>query len=105
MNEPITNQYRIDERADKQLQLIEQTLDALLKDVSLQDLTSNQRLNFATKMLLPYARMLALQYTIKRTQSPATKEEAFSDELRQCLRLSLEEMPVDAPFSHTHVEK
>ena len=100
MNEPINNQHNIDEHADQQRQLIESTLNILLEGISAEDLTTSQRLNFATKMLSPYVRMLALQYTIQRTQSPATEEETFFAELRQRLRLGLEEMTIDAPPSH-----
>jgi hypothetical protein len=46
--------------------------------------------------------MLALQHTIQRAQSPVSEAEAFYAELRQSLRLSLEEKAVDAPSSHDH---
>lgn len=105
MNEPINNQYNIDEPADQQRQLIEHTLNALLQGISAEDLTTSQRLNFATKMLSPYVRMLALQYTIQRAQLPATEEEVFFAELRQRLHLGLEEMTVDAPSSHICIEE
>jgi hypothetical protein len=103
MNEPINNQHNIDEHANQQRQLIERTLNILLEDIAVEDLTTSQRLNFATKMLLPYVRMLALQHTIQHAQSPATEEEAFFAELRQRLRLSLEEMAVDVPSSHKNL--
>src|SRR2546423_12083764 len=105
MNEPINSQYRIDEHADQQFELIEHVLKALLKDISSQDLTTSQRLNFATKMLSPYVRMLALQYTAQHAQKPATEEEAFFAELRQRFRLSLEEMTVDVQSSRTRIEE
>ncbi len=105
MDELINNQHNIDEYVDQLRQLIERTLNILLEDISVKDLTTSQRLNFATKMLSPYARKLALQHTIQRAQSPDTEEEAFFTELRQHLRLSLEEMIVDAPSSHTCIEE
>jgi hypothetical protein len=105
MNEPINNQHKIDEHYNQQLQLIERTIKALLEGVSLQDLTTSQRLNFAAKMLSPYVRMLALQYTRQHAQQPATEEDAFFAELRQQLRLSLEEVTIDASPSHTHLEE
>jgi hypothetical protein len=103
MNKPVNSQHNIDEHANQQCQLIERTLSVLLEGISVEELTTSQRLNFATKMLLPYVRLLALQYSMQRAQQPAT-EEAFFAELRQQLRLSLEEVTVDAPPSN-HIEE
>jgi hypothetical protein len=105
MNELANNQHGIDERAEQQRQLIEHTLNVLLKDISAQDLTTSQRLNFATKMLSPYVRMLTLEHTVQKAQSPSTAQDAFFSEVRQSMRLSSEEMTVDAPSSHTRIEK
>jgi hypothetical protein len=90
MNELINNQQKISERADQQLQLIEDTLKGLLAGVSLEDLVASQRLNFATRLLLPYARILALQHTIARQS--ASEEDTFLDDLRQHMRIDLDEM-------------
>jgi hypothetical protein len=102
MNESVNNQHNIEYHIDQQRQFIEHTLNVLLRDISMEDLTTNQRLNFAAKILLPYVRILALQYSMQRAQQPATEEEAFFGELRQQLRLSLEEVTVDAAPSQDH---
>jgi hypothetical protein len=103
MSEFINNQHNADERDDQQLRLIEYTIKALLTGISPEDLTTSQRLNFAAKLLLPYVRMVALQYNIHREQQSVTDEKAFLDDLRQQLHLSLEEVTVDAPPARNYI--
>jgi hypothetical protein len=100
MDRYVSNQNCINEHMEQQIELIEHTIRALLQGVSLEDLTTSQRLSFAAKMLSPYARILTLQYNMHHGQQREHEEATFLGELYQQLRLSLVEGAVDAPLAH-----